>query len=130
MTEFRAETVAGAWYGFFFALAILEESEIFCPMLVGKDGRRSIFVDKRSLTVGKQEDQVDAEIPEEGISRIHAKLERTEEGGCRLTDLNSTNGTYVDGKRLRPMESVLLQDGQEVSFAGARYTVSLLLPEH
>ena len=35
------------------------------------------------------------------VSRRHAALERTESGGYRLIDLDSTNGTVVDGVRIR-----------------------------
>ena len=46
------------------------------------------------------------------ISRNHAKLTRSE-AGYLIQDLGSTNGTFVDGRRLRG-EPVLLTSGQTV----------------
>ena len=35
------------------------------------------------------------------ISRFHARLETVPDGTLRVTDLNSTNGTFIDGQQLR-----------------------------
>ncbi len=35
------------------------------------------------------------------ISRYHARLELQQDGALRVTDLNSTNGTFVNGQQLR-----------------------------
>ncbi|MEW5989346.1 MAG: FHA domain-containing protein, partial [Chloroflexota bacterium] len=40
-------------------------------------------------------------IPDKSLSRRHLRLEVTA-GGVTLTDLGSTNGTYLDGRRLPP----------------------------
>ena len=48
-------------------------------------------------------------------ARRHAMLERTAEG-IRLTDLQSTNGTFVDGVLVA--DAVLVGAGEEVAFAG------------
>ena len=54
------------------------------------------------------------------ISRIHAKIE--EDGdGYRITDLNSTNGTGVNGRFLETNESVHIEPGEMLSFADQRY---------
>jgi pSer/pThr/pTyr-binding forkhead associated (FHA) protein len=48
-----------------------------------------------------------------GVSREHAQLELG--AGCvRLTDLNSTNGTFLNGFRLQPGESRVVRDGDEL----------------
>lgn len=49
-------------------------------------------------------------------ARHHAMLERVD-GHLRLTDLGSTNGTYVDGAMIKA--PTLVAAGQEVSFASA-----------
>ncbi len=38
----------------------------------------------------------------DGLSREHCKVEVTSEGELIVTDLNSTNGVYISGKRLAP----------------------------
>ncbi|NDJ86789.1 MAG: FHA domain-containing protein [Chloroflexi bacterium] len=48
-----------------------------------------------------------------GVSRRHALLTRD---GHRLfvTDLNSTNSTYINGQRLEPEATYVLRDGDEI----------------
>ena len=55
----------------------------------------------------------DLAIPDMTVSRRHAQLERTEEGWL-ITDLESTNGTRVNGWRVRG--KVPVQAGDVVSF--------------
>jgi serine/threonine protein kinase len=50
-----------------------------------------------------------------GVSRIHARLTCVE-GQWYAEDLNSTNGTCVNGQQLVPGESVQLNDGDFIQF--------------
>jgi pSer/pThr/pTyr-binding forkhead associated (FHA) protein len=45
------------------------------------------------------------------VSRIHAEFSRTANGRIAVRDLNSLNGTYVNGARV---ESATLSSGDEV----------------
>ena len=58
----------------------------------------------------------------ENISREHLVLEVTDEGTTRLTDLGSTNGTLVNGKKI---DSVILEDGDRICMGNVilRYSV-------
>ena len=56
----------------------------------------------------------------QGISRIHLKLERRE-NGIWITDLNSTNGTALNGEPLKPNEERRLRDGDRIWLAGLVY---------
>jgi pSer/pThr/pTyr-binding forkhead associated (FHA) protein len=50
------------------------------------------------------------------ISRYHAKIEKL--GGIYyINDLNSTNGTFVNGRRLKAEEPNVLIAGDKVAFA-------------
>ena len=55
-------------------------------------------------------------IHSELISRLHACIYR-EDGAFYLEDMNSTNGTFLNGRRLLPKERQLLSDGDMVGFA-------------
>ncbi len=55
------------------------------------------------------------------VSRVHARLERTPDGWL-LTDLASTNGTRVNGWRVRGQGPV--RAGDRVSFGTAEYSLS------
>ena len=72
------------------------------------------------MHIGKEELQADICLPFEVISRIHAKVIR-KEGRYYLRDLASTNGTYINGKRLPAEETVKLEQGDMGAFANVEY---------
>ena len=59
-------------------------------------------------------------LPCAGISRKHALLEQ-EGGRYFLSDLNSTNGTWLNGERLRPDEKKVLVNEDLITFADVRF---------
>ena len=62
--------------------------------------------------VGRTSD-ADIVLPDNKISRRHAQL-TVENGVWHLTDLQSSNGTYLDGSRLLPNQPAPLQNGQRL----------------
>lgn len=65
---------------------------------------------------GDAEPMVDLTYPDGfamGVSRRHAKVRSTPEGYL-ITDLNSSNGTWLDGKILAPSQPVELPSGGTV----------------
>ena len=58
-----------------------------------------IFKLKNKITIGRNED-CDVVIPSGSVSRNHATLEKLNDQSFKVTDLNSTNGTYVNGSRI------------------------------
>lgn len=90
--------------------------------LVSKEpGELATIYLKDDLTViGKLETAADAVISLPTISRLHAKI-RKRGDDYYLADLNSRNGTSVNGRMLKVNEEYLLQDEDEVDFAEARY---------
>ena len=79
-------------------------------------------IQKESFLIGKKKDAVDGWLKARGISRIHARISR-EEDCYYLTDLNSTNGTFLNGGRLGVNEKARLRPGDSVGFADVRYVV-------
>src|SRR5579871_3957714 len=62
------------------------------------------------VTIGREEDNT-IQLNDERVSRFHAKVQ--EDGGrVILTDLDSTNGTRVNG---HPVQMRILQHGDQVS---------------
>lgn len=53
----------------------------------------------------------DFQIPEEGISRQHARIHSREDGKLVVEDMGSLNGTYVNGQRV---ERQVLTDGDKI----------------
>lgn len=50
---------------------------------------------------------------EQGVSRRHAMIRRGEDT-LTLIDLDSTNGTFLNGQRLLPKQPRVLRDGDEI----------------
>jgi hypothetical protein len=73
-----------------------------------------ICLSKLPLTIGKLEGCVDNVISDKSISRIHCRFSRNEEGRIVLTDLNSTNGTFKNGLRLKAQEENYIEEGDEI----------------
>jgi len=63
------------------------------------------------VTIIGRGSEADIVVPDTGISRKHIKLEVTEFGTI-LTDLGSTNGTYVEDQRVK---EVTLLDGNSIT---------------
>jgi EAL domain-containing protein (putative c-di-GMP-specific phosphodiesterase class I) len=59
-----------------------------------------------------------------GMSRQHAVLVATEDGRLRLTDLGSTNGTYVNRERLGAAR--VLEENDVVHFGNAEFRLGVL----
>lgn len=54
------------------------------------------------------------QLDHDGVSRFHARLEHTRHGAIRVSDLGSSNGTFVNGRRV--LEPQLLSEGDRVRF--------------
>lgn len=50
----------------------------------------------RVITVGRSA-KSDVVVGDAGVSRIHLQLVVTDDGTCYAVDMNSTNGTFVNG---------------------------------
>jgi FHA domain/DUF1707 SHOCT-like domain len=72
-----------------------------------------------TFTIGRHRD-CDLYIADMSVSRVHAQLERNTEGWL-LADLGSTNGTRLNGWRVRA--PVLLQPGDQLKFGNAEFVI-------
>ncbi|MDO4298441.1 MAG: DUF6382 domain-containing protein [Lachnospiraceae bacterium] len=81
-----------------------------------------IQMGERAVIVGKLKGQADILLNAAAVSRIHAKLENFQ-GKYYVRDLNSKNGTYVNGERLNAQEKRELRAGDKVEFANISYQV-------
>ena len=81
--------------------------EAICPLTIGRD---------RTL-------QLVLEDPE--VSRRHARLE-TQNGTVFLRDLESSNGTFLNGRKLE--HTIELREGDEIDIGATRIVVERLRP--
>lgn len=92
-----------------------------CRCLVSADGKNEdIEIRYYPFLIGKQENLSDYVLNRGTVSRLHIRLDREAEV-CSLTDLNSTNGTSVNGRRLEANETVTLSSGDEILIADQRF---------
>lgn len=82
---------------------------------INKGNRYHIDLSVLPCTIGKMAGGVDIVIRDETVSRIHARFTR-EGKTVFVTDLNSTNGTFKNGLRLEPNETVCIEPGDEIRF--------------
>jgi len=77
------------------------------PLIFKPGGRR--------LNVGRASDN-ELTLNDTSVSKIHAALLMTAEGTLLVADTGSTNGTYLNGRRIAYGESRLIEDGDVVGF--------------
>ncbi len=77
------------------------------------------------LSFGRQSDLVDSPLAVEGLSRRHFRV-RLDQGRTFVEDLNSTNGTFVNGQRLTPYRGRQLRAGDELAAGAGRWNVAKL----
>lgn len=75
-----------------------------------------------SIVIGCMEEGCTYLLKQRGISRMHAKLINKPDG-LYVIDLNSTNGTYVNGEVLASGEEYRLEEGDVVAFAQCEFYV-------
>ncbi len=68
-------------------------------LLVKKDGSVKTFPMPSSVTVMGRRKDCDLRIPLDSISRKHCRL-TTQDNGVKIRDLNSRNGTVINGKTI------------------------------
>lgn len=93
------------------------------PTLVSEQAGADIVLSGFPFYIGSLTGYVDYVIENDTVSRFHAKL-FSRGGEIYLMDLNSTNGTRVNGRALNLQEEVKLLQGDCVSFAEAVYYYS------
>lgn len=89
-----------------------ENTEPYLVVIAGHNIGKLYSIDKDELIAGRlQESEI--WIEDNTISRKHFKVSRSGKQ-CILTDLNSTNGTYVNGQRVK---SVVLNAGDKIQIS-------------
>lgn len=91
---------------------------------IGRDG--SLEIDPETTAVYIDLGHVGGKLV--GVSRLHARLDVSESRYYSVVDLNSTNGTKLNDKRLKSFQSYPINDGDTIAlgkfFIEARLTPS------
>ncbi|CAL4989853.1 unnamed protein product [Urochloa decumbens] len=75
----------------------------------------AIEIASDAVTVGRVADKADIVLPIATVSGTHARLEK-KDGRLLVTDLDSTNGTYINERRLNPGFPVPIDPGSFLIF--------------
>jgi ABC-type multidrug transport system ATPase subunit/pSer/pThr/pTyr-binding forkhead associated (FHA) protein len=84
---------------------------------ISNEETREEFLSKAVTTLGRRSSNM-IQVLSPTVSGEHAKIELTPKGHT-ITDLRSTNGTYVNGKRLTPGQAHLLAANDIIRFSDA-----------
>ncbi len=79
-------------------------------------GVSDIFLAYYPFIIGKQENLVDYRLEDDTVSRLHLKIER-EDDTYTIEDLNSTNGTTLNGELLENNEKRRIVPGDQIGIA-------------
>lgn len=93
------------------------------PYLIKKDNSSivdRIYIDKDFFTVGRNKESSNLTIEEKSVSKQHAIIKKVN-SDYFIIDKNSSNGTYVNGKRLQPESPYKLGNGDVITFAKQAY---------
>lgn len=118
----EAELVPGIQGG---ETSVLED--VFAPTIVfvGVKTKEPVelVIDKAEYLLGKNSEAVDGALAFNGaISRVHCKIV-CEDGQNQLIDLDSANGTFVNGTKLTPNTPVAIDVGDTIQLANSNFTI-------
>jgi len=97
---------------------IMEVNKLFKSYLVDGLGTK-YAVNKPRFAIGAADDN-DYIIDKESVSRHHATIHKDENGNFWLTDLGSTNGTYLNQLQISAPTS--LKNGDQIFLADHKFT--------
>lgn len=83
------------------------------------------FYHSESINIGRDPEWADLEIDHLFASRHHAVISYIDGRLC-IKDLNSRNGTYIDGKRIISNEDIPLRKGSIISFGHEKNKVKVI----
>lgn len=94
-----------------------EEPELFCEQT-----GEVVSLTKFPFYIGSASEYADFVPRGEGISRIHCCISRKADN-YYLSDLNSTNGTYLNGKEIIPGNDALLSSNDEIRICSQEFYI-------
>ncbi len=90
------------------------------PVIIRKRSGLSVRITSSDFVIGKENSKVDYCIHNNAVSRRHARITVTS-GHCFITDLGSSNYTYVNGRRLPPDTPQILHNGDQIRLADEEF---------
>jgi hypothetical protein len=92
---------------------------------LAKDGQKQrLPLHGNSFLIGRGETDVDYEMNEAGVSRLHSEIFKAVEG-YGVKDLGSKNGTFLNGTECIPYQTYPLKDGDTIRIVRTEFIVRL-----
>lgn len=104
------------------AASIDKESRILYVLKAVEHEHKDIVVDTDNFIIGRYPAEVDYSHESKAIGRNHLVI-----NGSVIKDLNSRNGTFLNGLRLEGEKSYTIEDGDNLRLANIDYTVEVIL---
>ena len=103
---------------------LLRSADLSVSRLVGtgKCSGDVIEISHYPFLIGKLPDEMDVILDSPSVSRMHARILK-EQGSdnCLLEDFNSTNGTFVNGRRIEPYRKIRIRPGDRIRLADREF---------
>lgn len=96
-------------------LSEMEETKEHMLRWKDRTGEKSFLIHELITLIGSATDRVDCVINQDGISRVHARI-TNEDNRFYIKDMNSTNGTKVNGKELACYELCEIKPQDRIEF--------------
>jgi hypothetical protein len=97
-----------------------EKVSYILEAVMPNQGASIVLPNKELIFFGQLESAVDVVLPSQAVSRMHARI-RKEGDVYYICDLNSRNGTRINGKELEGNQEREIKPGDEVNFANVIY---------
>ncbi len=94
-----------------------QQVHIISNLATGKS--KSFYSSDDLWTIGRDPRQSDIAVPDKRLSRCHVALRYSPGQGFVLSDLESTNGTYVNGEKLKRVYT--LRDGDRIRIGSSLF---------
>jgi diguanylate cyclase (GGDEF)-like protein len=79
-------------------------------IILGKPLGQQFILESNNVVIGRRFD-CDICIADGSLSRVHAEFSKDHNKKYTVTDLDSTNGTYLNDRRIKPKKRVTLKNG-------------------
>lgn len=103
--------------------AFLDAQKIMQISLKDDEHNLEFVISSTPYVIGTSKNRAQGVAAGRGVSRCHAQI--TGSGDYYITDLNSTNGTFVNNKKISPGVKVKLENGMKIRMAEFTFTVNL-----
>lgn len=90
------------------------------------NGQEIFRINRREFVIGKSMQKADGVLENPAVSRQHCRIQILDGGRVGITDLGSSNGTFVNGERLLPNQMAYLTSGSIIKIANQDFMVEMI----